>query len=135
MTCRPTQSRKASPYRIERTEYFQPKSEDSAAEVDVAPQLVDLLPVFKAEAKSEFVIESPNPPRYHTSRTNYRGEREFEALYAWLAGKGLSARKKLHELRKECGAVIANSMGFLPLREPCGTPTSASPLSITRIKR
>ena len=98
--------------RIERTEYFQPKSEDSVAEVDVAPELVELLRVFKADAKGEFVILSKNPPRYHTSRTNYRGEHEFEALYAWLAGKGLSARKKLHELRKECGAVIANSMGI-----------------------
>jgi len=98
--------------RIERTEYFQPKSEDSAAEVDVAPELVEILRGFKKEAKGKFVIESENPPRYHTSRTNYRGERDFESLYAWLAGKGLSARKKLHELRKECGAVIANSLGI-----------------------
>jgi integrase len=98
--------------RIERTEYFQPKSEDSAAEVDVAPELVEILRGFKKEAEGKFVIESENPPRYHTSRTNYRGERDFEALYAWLAGKGLSARKKLHELRKECGAVIANSLGI-----------------------
>ncbi len=98
--------------RIERTEYFQPKSEDSAAEVDVAPELVALLRGFRGEAKGEFVIESQNPPRYHTSRANYRGERDFEALYTWLAGKGVSARKKLHELRKECGSVIANSMGI-----------------------
>jgi hypothetical protein len=40
------------------------------------------------------------------------GERDCEALYAWLASKGLSASKKLHELRNECGAVIANSMGI-----------------------
>ncbi len=98
--------------RIERTEYFQPKSEDSAAEIDVAPELVEILRGFRATAKGEFVIESENPPRYHTSRCNYRAEREFTAIYAWLAGKGLSARKKLHELRKECGAVIANSLGI-----------------------
>jgi len=98
--------------RIERTEYFQPKSEDSAAEVDMAPQFVEIMRQFHAHAKGEFVIESPNPPRYHTSRANYRAELEFEALYTWLADKGVSARKKLHELRKECGAVIANSMGI-----------------------
>lgn len=98
--------------RIERTEYFQPKSEDSAAEIDVAPELCEILRGFSKEANGEFVIESENPPRYHTSRTNYRAEHDFRALYAWLAGKGLSARKKLHELRKECGAVIANSMGI-----------------------
>ena len=98
--------------RIERTEYFQPKSEDSAAEIDVAPEFCEILRGFSKEAKGEFVIESENPPRYQTSRTNYRAEHDFKALYAWLAGKGLSARKKLHELRKECGAVIANSMGI-----------------------
>ena len=98
--------------RIERTEYFQPKSEDSAAEVDMAPELVEIMRGYHAQAKGEFVIESPNPPRYHTSRANYRAELEFEALYTWLAKKGVSARKKLHELRKECGAVIANSMGI-----------------------
>jgi integrase len=98
--------------RIERTEYFQPKSEDSAAEVDVAPVLVAIFRAFQEEAKGDFVIQSQNPPRYHTSRANYRGERDFEALYEWLASKGLSASKKLHELRKECGAVIANSMGI-----------------------
>ncbi|MEP6672997.1 MAG: hypothetical protein ABJF10_27800 [Chthoniobacter sp.] len=33
-------------------------------------------------------------------------------MYKWLAGRGIAARKKLHELRKECGSVIANSMGI-----------------------
>jgi hypothetical protein len=46
-------------------------------------------------------------------RPNYRAERGFAALYEWLAKHGISAWKKLHELRKECGAVIANSMGIL----------------------
>jgi integrase len=98
--------------RIERTEYFQPKSEDSAAEVDIAPELLAVLRMFKEKATGEFVIESQNPPRYHTSRANYRAEVDFQALYTWLAVKGVAARKKLHELRKECGAVIANAMGI-----------------------
>ena len=98
--------------RIERTEYFQPKNEDSAAEVDIAPELVEILRGFMTKAQGEFVLQSENPPRYHTSRTNYRGERDFESLYGWLAEKGLSAQKKLHELRKECGSVIANSLGI-----------------------
>ena len=53
-----------------------------------------------------------NPPRYHLSRANDRAELEFSGLYAWLGSKGVSPRKKLHELHKECGAVIANSMGI-----------------------
>jgi len=98
--------------RIEHTEYFQPKSEESASEIDLAPELVEILRRFRSCAKGEFVIESDNPPRYHLSRANYRAELEFSGLYAWLGSKGVSARKKLHELRKECGAVIANSMGI-----------------------
>ncbi len=98
--------------RIERTEYFQPKSEDSIAEVDLAPELVEVFRKFHSDAKGDFVIESKNPPRYHLSRANYRAELEFSGLYTWLDSKGVAARKKLHELRKECGAVIANSMGI-----------------------
>jgi integrase len=98
--------------RIERTRYFQPKSEESAAEVDLAPELVAIFRVYRESAKCEFVIESENAPRYHISRANYRAERDFKALYAWLESKGVSARKKLHELRKECGSVIANSLGI-----------------------
>ena len=98
--------------RIERTEYFQPKSEESAGAVDLSPQLVEMLRAWKTDAHGPFVITSPNPPRYDTSRTNYRAQREFLELGAWLESKGVSARKKLHELRKECGAVIANSLGI-----------------------
>jgi len=98
--------------RIERTRYFLPKSEESAAEIDLAPELVTLFQTYREKTKGEFVIESENPPRYHISRANYRAERDFQALYAWLESKGVSARKKLHELRKECGSVIANSMGI-----------------------
>jgi integrase len=98
--------------RIERTRYFQPKSEESVAEVDLAPELAAIFQSYRKNAKGEFVIESENPPRYHISRANYRAEREFKSLYAWLESKGVSARKKLHELRKECGSVIANSMGI-----------------------
>jgi integrase len=98
--------------RIERTEYFQPKSEESAGEVDLARELVNLMRTWKAKSRGEFVIASANPPRYETSRTNYRAQRDFEALGEWLASKGVTASKKLHELRKECGSVIANSMGI-----------------------
>jgi len=98
--------------RIERTEYFQPKSEESVAEVDLAPELIGIFRQFRDAARGDFVIESENPPRYQVSRANYRAEREFHELYQWLESKGVSARKKLHELRKECGAIIANSLGI-----------------------
>jgi len=97
--------------KIETTEYFQPKSEDSHAAIDLDDELLALLRGWKAQAKSEFVIESPNPPRYHVHRSNYRCEREFEALNRWLKSKGVTAQKPIHELRKELGAVLASEQG------------------------
>ena len=98
--------------RIERTRYFQPKSEESAGEVDLAPELVGLLQAWRQSTAGEFVVNSANQPRYEASRTNYRAQREFKTLAEWLEEHGVSARKKLHELRKECGAVIANTLGI-----------------------
>ncbi len=72
--------------RIERTEYFQPKSEDSAAEIDVAPELIAILRGFRATAKGEFVIESDNPPRYHTSRCILPGRKGIHR-HLCLAGR------------------------------------------------
>jgi integrase len=98
--------------RIEATEYFQPKSEDSIGEVDIAPETLALLKEHRARTEGEFVIQSPNQPRHHVSRLNYRCEADFAALYDWLRSKGVSARKALHELRKECGSIIASQQGI-----------------------
>ena len=98
--------------RIEETKYFRPKSEESSAEIDLAPELVTIFKEYQKKAAGEFVVESENEPRYHISRHNFRAERDFKSLYAWLNAKGVSALKKLHELRKECGSVIANSLGI-----------------------
>lgn len=98
--------------RIERTEYFQPKSEDSAGEVDLDPETLALLRGWKATASGAFVIESTRQPRHDSSRTNYRCTPHFEALYTWLRAQGITARKPLHELRKELGALLASNHGI-----------------------
>lgn len=98
--------------RIERTEYFQPKSEDSAGEVDLDPETVALLRGWKANATGPFVIESSRPPRHEASRTNYRCTPHFDSLYTWLKKHGITARKPLHELRKELGAILASTQGI-----------------------
>lgn len=98
--------------RIERTEYFTPKSEDSVGEVDLDPELLALLRGWKAQAKGAFVINSSRPPRHEASRVNYRCEPHFDVLYAWLRKQGVTARKPLHELRKELGAVLASQHGI-----------------------
>lgn len=97
---------------ITTTEYFQPKSEDSHAPIDLEDELLALLRGWKAQAKGEFVIESQNQPRYKTHRTNYRCEKHYAALYRWLRTKGVTAQKPLHELRKELGAILASTEGI-----------------------
>lgn len=98
--------------RIERTEYFQPKSEDSAGEVDLDPETIALLRGWKATATGPFVIESTRPPRHEASRANYRCTPHFDSLYGWLKKQGITARKPLHELRKELGAILASTQGI-----------------------
>lgn len=98
--------------RIERTEYFQPKSEDSSGEIDIDAELLALLQGWKARASGAFVIESNRKPKHETSRVNYRCEPHFETLYTWLRKQGITARKPLHELRKELGAILASAQGI-----------------------
>jgi hypothetical protein len=50
--------------------------------------------------------------RHDASRLNYRCEPHFEALYDWLRNQGVTARKPLHELRKELGAILASEQGI-----------------------
>ena len=98
--------------RIEHTEYFQPKSEDSTGEIDLDAELLVLLQGWKAQASGAFVIESTRKPKHETSRVNYRCEPHFETLYSWLRKQGITARKPLHELRKELGAILASTQGI-----------------------
>lgn len=98
--------------RIERTEYFTPKSEDSTGEVDLDAELLAMLRGWKATASGPFVIESARAPRHESSRVYYRCESDFASLYAWLRKHGVKAQKPLHELRKELGAILASAHGI-----------------------
>lgn len=98
--------------RIEATGHFQPKSEDSIGAVDLDDELLALLRGWKARATGPFVIESTRRPRYDHSRANYRAALHFESLYTWLRSEGITARKPLHELRKEPGALLAGQDGI-----------------------
>ncbi|MCB1225860.1 MAG: tyrosine-type recombinase/integrase [Verrucomicrobiales bacterium] len=97
--------------RIEATEHFRPKSEDSAGEVDLDPELLPLMRGWKARATGEFVIEGREVATFK-SRVSYRCEAIYAILNAWLRSKGVKAQKPLHELRKEAGALVAKSAGI-----------------------
>jgi hypothetical protein len=97
--------------RIEATEHFRPKSEDSAGEVDLDPELLSLLRGWKASSRGQFVIDGKDSTDFK-SRVSYRCEPIYKVLYAWLRKHGVSAQKALHELRKEAGALVARTAGI-----------------------
>lgn len=98
--------------RIEETKWFSPKSQESVGEVDLDPELLLLLREWKSKAQGAFVIESTGSLKSSSKRTTYRCEPAFEVLYGWLRKQGVQARKPLHELRKELGAILASMKGI-----------------------
>ena len=98
--------------RIEATEFFQPKSEDSAGDVEVDPEVLDVLRAFKKSAKGEFVIESSTAPRLGVTFNHYRAEKSFKRLNVWLRSKGVTGRAPLHVLRKEFGSLMNDKFGI-----------------------
>jgi integrase len=98
--------------RIQATEFFSPKTEDSIGDIVLEPELISLFRGYHARASGAFVIESPNPPRLALRHEIYRCERIFESLIAWLRGKGVDTKTPLHTLRKEFGSLINRRHGI-----------------------
>lgn len=98
--------------RVEPNEFNHLKSEDSAGEVDLDQELVDLFLNYQRGATSPFVIESKNLPRNLSEKRSYRAEIHFQRLNQWLRENGVDALKPLHELRKEFGALITQRAGI-----------------------
>ena len=98
--------------RIEVTDHFGAKSEDSIGEVDIDPELLTLFRGFAATAAGEFVIESDIRPRPGVSYAHYRCQRIFARLNAWLRLKGLPGQRPLHILGKEYGSNVCDRFGI-----------------------
>lgn len=99
--------------RIESTEAASLKTADSRGEVAIDPQVASILQGFKAKATGPFVIEADGakggPKKWGQ---HYRAEFVFNRLTAWLRAHGVTARKPLHELRKELGALVTAEHGI-----------------------
>lgn len=103
--------------RLEQTEWLHLKTEDSAAEITIDPEVLTELAAFKPAltdnfAWSQFILVSNRPPRPESLRPYYRCDETFDRLTTWLRSKGITANKPLHELRKELGALIATDQGI-----------------------
>ncbi len=98
--------------RIEASEHFTPKTEDSAGDVPIDKELLAMFRGWHAKASGSFVIESDTQPLIGLRWSHYRAHRHFDALTAWLRAKGVNAPKPLHELRKEFGSQLCAKYGI-----------------------
>jgi integrase len=96
--------------RIEANEYIEPKH-GSGGTVYVDPALMKELLSFKDQTPGKFVVSSDW--RWKAAEyMRYRCEPHWKVLIDWLEINGISARKKVHELRKLFGDAIVKQNGI-----------------------
>jgi hypothetical protein len=99
--------------RVESTDTASLKSVDSRGEVPIDGGVVAIFRGYRARATGAFVIEggdgSSGPKMWGR---NYRVQGVFDRVTGWLRAHGVTARKPLHELRKELGALITAEHGI-----------------------
>jgi integrase len=99
-----------SSIRIEANEYIEPKH-GSGGTVYVDPALMKELLSFKGDTSATFVVNSSHRWK-PTMYWRYRCEPYWRILIDWLEANGISARKKIHELRKIFGDAIVKQNGI-----------------------
>jgi integrase len=92
------------------TDFIEPKH-GSGGTVYVDPALMKELLSFRADGQEGFVVNS-NLQWKPTAYVRYRCEPHWRALSDWLETNGISARKKVHELRKLFGDAIVKREGI-----------------------
>jgi integrase len=103
--------------RIEPTKYFDVKTEHSIGDVLLDPELMALFRGYAARALTSFVIEGDNLPIANATFEHYRVQAVFERLIGWLKAHGVSARKPIHELRKEFGSMVNREHGLTAAKD------------------
>jgi len=101
----------AGTLRIIPTKWYQLKTNESAGELPLEPEILELFRGWRARASAEFVLESNRPPKV-VSYQLYRCEETFAALIDWLRSKGVQSHKPLHALRKLYGSALADLHGI-----------------------
>jgi integrase len=102
-----------------RTEYFEPKTEESQRTVDLPDEALNTFRKFKKGSASNFVLRGASP-NLSATYDYYRCDKVWRALNKWLRGKGLKDIKAIHALRKESGSLIASTYGIEAAREHLG---------------
>jgi integrase len=97
---------------VKNTDVLHLKSDESEAAVAVDAEVMAELKELHKLSQTPFVITSHRPPRPDSELAYYRCEPHFDSLTAWLRGRGITANKPIHELRKELGALMASKHGI-----------------------
>ena len=104
---------------MEVTEKAGLKTKASEGTVEIDEKLAGILQGYKARTKakaSDFVIEPEVMSRKEAGPKiwgqHYRANTTFDTLTAWLRANGVTAKKPLHELRKELGALLTEKHGI-----------------------
>ena len=97
--------------RVQLTQHFGAKTEDSLGDVAVDSELLELFRGYRARAKGAFVIESDGQPKSGISYWHYRRQDVFDRLITWLRQNGVKGNKPLHTLRKEFGSQVCAAHG------------------------
>lgn len=99
--------------RVETTDYFQPKTEASAAPVTLDPETVAILRGFRAKyPEDRFVLRSKIKPKSAATYSFYRAELTWKALQEWLVSQGVKDAKPIHYCRKAITDHMANEFGI-----------------------
>ena len=98
--------------RIQPTERFHPKSEESLVDLLVEPEVMELFRRYHTRGSGRFVVKCRRSPRPRRSQQYYRCAPHFDRLIEWLRGHGLDGNKPLHTLRKEYGSLITQAHGI-----------------------
>jgi len=126
---------------IERTEWFEPKSEESARLIDLDDVAVEFIRQAKADAPDPiFVLKGATPKPQTKAATVYRCDvapwRTWRTLVVWLASKGVQDGKPIHVLRKLAGSLVFAAHGLEQARGFLGhasiSTTSDSYLAASR---
>jgi integrase len=104
----------AGTLRILPSRWYALKTNESAAELPVEPEILELFRGWRARASGQFVIESARPPAPPRALDHeyYRAEPTFKALVQWLRAKGVRGNKPIHQLRKLYGSALADLHGL-----------------------
>lgn len=103
--------------RIQTTEYFEPKSEESTREIELDDMAIEILRKAKADSPNPvFVLKGGKFVRQKSAAPTYRANaaplHTWEKLIAWLGTKGVSDPKPIHVLRKLAGSLVFQAHGI-----------------------